>query len=440
MTNMTIHAPTGVFDITPQAKDHWRTPGVWHHVEQMAREMARVYGFSEIRTPIFEKVELFQKSVGDVTDIVSKEMYVFEDRGGRKLALRPEGTASVLRALLEEQTFSPLLTQRYYYIGPMFRYERPQAGRFRQHHQFGVEVLGIKAPQQDAELIAMLYDFYTRLGIVHLKVHLNSLGSAPARDAFRTALVAYLTPKREKLSLDSKERLDKNPLRILDSKAEEDQEFIQKAPSILEFLSDEDRAHFDDVQKLLRVLGIPFEITPRLVRGLDYYQKTVFEITTSVLGAQNSIGGGGRYDGLLKQMGGPDNASIGYGTGLERVVQAFLKSTHEKASFEPHLHLVLVPMGDRAVAKAFELAQELRKRHFRVLVDCSEKKLKHAVRSAVEAKARSLIVIGDEEIDRGEAVLKLLATKEECSITLDQVGVLAHLLQARAVQEEGDQL
>ena len=342
---MTIHAPTGVFDITPQAKDLWRTSAVWQHVEHVAKEVARAYGFSEIRTPTFEKVELFQRSVGDVTDIVAKEMYVFEDRGGRKLALRPEGTASVLRALIEEQSFTPLLSQRYFYIGPMFRYERPQAGRFRQHHQFGVEVFGIDAPQQDAELIAMLVDFYARLGITHLKVNLNSLGSLPAREAFREALVTYLKPMRHVLSEDSQARLEKNPLRILDSKAEEDQAIIDKAPSILEFLSLEDRTHFEEVQRILRVLGVSFDITPRLVRGLDYYQRTVFEVTSGVLGAQNSIGGGGRYDGLIKQMGGPDLASIGWGTGLERVIQALLKCKHGAESFASFVHLVIIPMG-----------------------------------------------------------------------------------------------
>jgi histidyl-tRNA synthetase len=428
---MTIHAPTGVFDITPHAKEEWRTSSVWQHVEQVAKEVARVYGFFEIRTPIFEKVELFQRSVGDVTDIVSKEMYVFDDRGGRKLALRPEGTASVIRALIEEQSFSSLLTQRYYYIGPMFRYERPQAGRFRQHHQFGVEVYGIKGPQQDAELIAMMQDFYVRLGISHMQVHINSLGSAPARESFRTALVQYLDPLKQKLSAESQERLVKNPLRILDSKATEDQDIISKAPSILDFLSIEDRSHFEEVQRLLNVLGVPFVVAPRLVRGLDYYERTVFEVTSSVLGAQNSIGGGGRYDGLLKKMGGPDLASIGWGTGLERVVQALLKSRQEQVSFHSRIHLVIIPMGERALAKGFELAQELRSKGLSVIVDGSEKKLKNAVRSAVEADVFSIIVLGDEEIDRGEAVLKFLATKEECHITLEQVGLLAHLLNAR---------
>ena len=209
---MSIQSVTGTFDITPRAKDRWRTSSVWQHVEKIAHEISRIYGFSEIRTPIFERVELFQRSVGEVTDIISKEMYVFEDRSGRTLALRPEGTASVLRALVSEQGFMPLLAQRYFYIGPMFRYERPQAGRFRQFHQFGVEVFGVDAPEQDAEVIAMLLDFFNRLGLKNLTLHINSLGSEQARASFREGLLNYLRPFKEKLSKESQERLEKNPL------------------------------------------------------------------------------------------------------------------------------------------------------------------------------------------------------------------------------------
>lgn len=432
---MTIHAPTGVFDILPRSKEPWKTSSLWQHVEKAARTIAHVYGCFEIRTPFFEKVELFHRSVGDVTDIVSKEMYVFEDRGGRKLALRPEGTASVLRALIEEQAFSPLIAQRYFYIGPMFRYERPQAGRFRQHHQFGVEIFGIDAPEQDAELIVMMNDFYARLGIERLKVNLNSLGSLAARDAFRKALVSYLIPFKSLLSKESQERVEKNPLRVLDSKAPEDQEIIQQAPSILDYLSTEDVLHFEGVQRMLRAQGISYTITPRLVRGLDYYQKTVFEITSGALGAQNSIGGGGRYDGLVKQLGGPDLSSIGFGIGLERVIQVMLQSVSCAHLLGPCIHIVIIPMGERGMTKAFELAQGLRHASLGVIVDCSKKKLKQAVGAAFEAGARALLVLGDDEIDRGEAVLKFLQTKEECRITLDQVSVLAHLLHARIAEE-----
>ena len=433
---MSIQLVTGAFDITPMPKDRWRSSAVWHHVEQVAREVSRFYGFSEIRTPIFERVELFLRSVGEVTDIVSKEMYVFEDRGGRTLALRPEGTASVLRSLVSEQAFSPLLSQRYFYIGPMFRYDRPQAGRFRQFHQYGVEVFGVDAPEQDAEVIAMLLDFFQRLGLKNLTLHINSLGSEQSRAAFREGLLNYLRPFKDKLSKESQERLEKNPLRVLDSKAEEDQEIVQKAPSILDYLSPEDAAHFDRVQVLLRSLGVEFVVTPRLVRGLDYYQRTVFEVTSNALGSQNSIGGGGRYDGLVKRLGGPDLSAVGWGIGMERVIQTLLKSVEDETQFEENPQLVIIPLGERALAKALELAQELRKKELSVIVDFSDKKVKNAVRSAVDAKAFSILVLGDDEIDRGVGELKFLESKEICSITLDQVSILAHLLNARTAVEE----
>lgn len=437
---MSIQSVTGVFDITPKAKEAWRSSSLWHHVEDVAREVARVYGVAEIRTPIFERYELFCRSVGNETDIVSKEMYVFKDRGGRDLALRPEGTASVLRALVSEQAFSPLLTQRYFYIGPMFRYERPQSGRFRQFHQFGVEIFGVDAPEQDAEVIGMLLDFYNRLGLKNVTLHINSLGSPSAREAFREGLVAYLLPYKNQLSKESQERIERNPLRVLDSKAEEDQAIIEKAPSILDFLSKEDEAHFVRVQSLLNLMGVPFVITPRLVRGLDYYQRTVFEVTSDALGSQNSIGGGGRYDGLVKKLGGPDLSAVGWGVGMERVIQTLLKSLPEDTQFESNPQLVIIPLGERGTSKALELAQELRKKSLSVIVDFSEKRVKQAVRSAVEAKAFSLLVLGDEEIDRGEGVLKFLDSKETCSITLDQVSILAHLLNARTAYEEQHKL
>lgn len=433
---MSIQSVTGAFDITPRAKDRWRTSSVWHHVEQVAHEISRVYGFCEIRTPIFERVELFQRSIGDVTDVISKEMYVFEDRGGRTLALRPEGTASVLRALVSEQAFSPILTQRYFYIGPMFRYDRPQAGRFRQFHQFGVEVFGVDAPEQDAEVIAMLLDFFKRLGLQDLTLHINSLGSEQARASFREGLLQYLRPFKNVLSKESQERLERNPLRVLDSKAEEDQAIVEKAPSILEYLSPDDSAHFQRVQSLLHSMGVEFVISPRLVRGLDYYQRTVFEVTSNALGAQNSIGGGGRYDGLVKKLGGPDLSAVGWGVGMERVIQTLLKNVQDETQFDVNPQLVIIPLGERGMTKALELAQELRKQQLSVIVDFSEKKVKNAVRSAVDARAFSLLVLGDEEIDRGEGVLKFLDSKETCSITLDQVSILAHLLNARTTYEE----
>ena len=290
---MTIQPLTGVFDILPVVpNDLWRSVHLWQHVEGVCKQLASDYGFSEMRTPIFERVELFKRAVGEETDVVSKEMYVFKDRGDREVALRPEGTASVIRALISEGICGPVQALRYFYIGPMFRYERPQAGRFRQLHQFGVEVFGVGSPEQDAESIAMLLQLYRRLGLPHLNTYVNSLGDSGCRAKFREALLNYLRGHVSSMSEDSQRRFDRNPLRILDSKDPHDQEVLQGAPSILDYLSVDDAAHFRRVQEVLQALDIPFEISPMLVRGLDYYQKTVFEVTSGKLGAQNTVGAG----------------------------------------------------------------------------------------------------------------------------------------------------
>jgi histidyl-tRNA synthetase len=434
---MTVPIPTGVFDILPlPPKDSpWKAVHLWHYVEKIVRQVASDYGLSEIRTPIFERVELFQRSVGDETDIVSKEMYVFRDRGDREMALRPEGTASVMRALIENGVFSPVHNLRYFYIGPMFRYERPQAGRFRQHHQFGAEILGVAAPEQDAEMISLLIQLYTRLGLPHLKVYLNSLGDPGCRVKFREALLAYLCAHFSKLSEESQRRFERNPLRILDSKEPQDQEIVSGAPCILEFLSPEDSAHFQRVQNLLMALNVSFEINPLLVRGLDYYQRTVFEVTSGKLGAQNSVGGGGRYDGLLKQLGGPDLSSIGFGVGLERVIQLLVKEGVSDLVSPPALTLVILPLDERAKERALFLAEELRKKSVRTVVDFSGKKVKICVGAAADAKAEWLLVLGERELDAGKGVLKYLQDGTQTEVSLDQLDVLAHFLHSRHNKE-----
>lgn len=434
-----ISAPTGLFDIIPLSSpksDPWALSSIWGYVEKMAESLAHDYGFHEIRTPMFEKVELFQRGVGDVTDIVSKEMYVFEDRGGRHLALRPEGTASVMRALIEHQLFSPIHDLRLFYIGPMFRYERPQAGRYRQHHQFGVEVVGVQGFEQDAEIIEMLYTFYTRLQIPDLTVSINSLGSKEAREKFRAALIDYLRPLAHLLSEESAIRLVKNPLRILDSKDPRDKEIVAKAPSIFEFLSVEDRAHFEGVLSLLQMMKIPYVIEPTLVRGLDYYQKTVFEVTTGALGAQNTIGAGGRYDGLLKQMGGPDLPSIGFATGLERVIQTMLQvhkdveNQKREYSFKEMVDLIIIPIGNEAMKRAVLIAHDLRKEHRRVLVDMTQKKLKNAMAGASQSGARSVMILGDTELEVGKAKIRWLETGHEEEVSLQSIDEIVRKIAA----------
>jgi histidyl-tRNA synthetase len=434
---MSIQQPTGVFDILPSCPDDlWREVHLWQYVEGVCRQVAADYGLSEIRTPIFERSELFKRSVGEETDIVAKEMYVFEDRGGRELALRPEGTASVIRSLVCGGRFSPVTALRYFYIGPMFRYERPQAGRFRQHHQFGVEVYGIRAPEADAEIIALLTQLYRRLGLPHLKAFINSLGDPGCRASFKEALLAYLAAHLNKLSEDSQRRFERNPLRILDSKDPGDQEILKQAPSILDFLSTEDKAHFNRVQELLTALEIPFEVNPLLVRGLDYYQRTVFEITSGKLGSQNTVGGGGRYDGLLARLGGPDLPCIGFGTGLERIIQLLIKENLSDRAPKSPVTLVILPLDEKAKMFALQLAEPLRERSVRCLIDYSEKKVKQSVAQAAEIGAEWLLVLGDRELETRRGTLKYLQDGSKTEINLEQIDVLVHLLHFRHAKEQ----
>lgn len=433
---MSIQIPTGVFDIVPVCiNEPLRQVHLWQYVEKICRQVALDYGLFEIRTPYFERAELFKRGVGEETDIVSKEMYLFQDRGGRELSLRPEGTASVIRSLVSDGRFSPVTALRYYYIGPMFRYERPQAGRFRQHHQFGVEIFGIAAPEQDAEIIALQMQIYRVLGLSDLTVHINSLGDVGSRAAFRTALVSYLEDHVDAMSEDSKRRFIKNPLRILDSKDEADKRIIAKAPNILDFLSQPDRIHFERVLELLEALQIPFEVSPCLVRGLDYYQRTVFEVTTGKLGSQNSIGGGGRYDGLLAKLGGPDFPSIGFAMGIERIIQLLIKEGLDKNILPTRLHLVIIPVENEAKIKALQLAESLRKKSVHVLVDFSGKKVKQSVGAAAEVKAEWLLVLGDKELETNRGMLKYLPDGSCKDVNLEHVDVLAHLLLASKGKE-----
>ena len=429
---MDSNPPPGVFDILPSVqKDPWRETHLWDYVEKACRQAAFEMGFSEVRTPIFERADLFRRTVGDESDIVSKEMYIFEDLGGRELALRPEGTASVMRALLKEGRFSPLHALRYFYIGPMFRYERPQSGRFRQHHQFGVEVLGNSAPEQDAELISMLMRLYRRLGLPDLKVFLNSLGDVECRAKFREKLVSYLSLHVSALSEDSQRRFEKNPLRILDSKDPGDKEIVAKAPSILEFLSSEDTEHFHRVQDMLTYLHIPFEVSPLLVRGLDYYQRTVFEITSGKLGAQNSVGAGGRYDGLLKQLGGPDLPATGFGTGLERIIQLLLKQGLGGGVLPLTVPFMVIPLEEKARTKAVQIVEQLRERGIRSLVDFTEKRLKNAITAAVQSRVKWLLILGETELESGKATLKCLPDSSQVPVDFEDIEALIKIIRSR---------
>ncbi|MGE3955049.1 MAG: histidine--tRNA ligase [Parachlamydiales bacterium] len=419
---MAIPIPKGVFDLLPDPpeKEAWKGSAIWQQVERAIREQARLYGYREIRTPVFERTELFARGVGAGTDIVSKEMYTFEDKGGRSMSLRPEGTAPVIRSFLENHLEQRPELQKLYYLAPMFRYERQQAGRYRQHHQFGVEVIGGEAPELDAEIIDLLLGLYQKLGLKGLTLHLSSLGDSLDRIPFRKALVAHFTPHKGELSADSQERLQKNPLRILDSKAHEDQALIKAAPSMLEFLSPAAARHFEAVQQTLKALGIPFEVNRRLVRGLDYYNRTVFEITASELGAQNSIGGGGRYDGLLKTLGGPDLPAIGFGAGVERLIQTLLA---QQVPLEPPPHptLLLIPVAGENQRDCFLLASKWRREGVATDVELSGKRVKGGLRVAEALKIPYVVVIGDEELKSGRCVLKQMETRTERELPFNQL-------------------
>ncbi|HEV7736314.1 MAG TPA: histidine--tRNA ligase, partial [Chlamydiales bacterium] len=355
---------------------------------------------------------------GETSDIVMKEMFTFPDRSDRSLTLRPEGTAPVARAIVENNLMQQGSTHKFFYIAPMFRYERPQSGRYRQHHQFGAEAYGIASPEQDAEVIDLLLQIYHRLGLKNLKVHVNSVGDVDSRQAYKAALMAYLTPHFAELSADSRTRFEKNPLRILDSKDPKDREIIAKAPSILNHLSPDSKLHFHKLCHILDQIQIPYVVDDRIVRGLDYYNKTVFEVLTENLGAQNTVGAGGRYDGLLGQFGGPDAPGVGFATGLERVLQVMMAQQLSFTKTErPFIYFI--PMGDEAREKAFNLTSACRHNHIAADIELSAKKVPAAIQNALRCEAQYCCILGTNELETGTAQLKNLSTREETEIDLD---------------------
>ncbi len=389
--------------------------GRWHRVEAAFRHRAERYGYAEVRTPLLEPTELFVRGIGEVTDIVEKEMYTFEDKGGKTLTLRPEGTASCVRAWLQHSVGGQEPVTKWYYVGPMYRRERPAKGRYRQFHQVGCEIYGDPGPYVDAELIDMVVGFLRELGVLDVEVLVNSLGSGDTRERYREALVAHLEPHRATLSEDSQRRLEANPLRVLDSKAPEDQEAAATAPTLLDFLSDEDRAHFDGVQDTLTALGTPFQVAPRLVRGLDYYTRTLFEVIGrgGDLGAQSTICGGGRYDGMIGDLGGPATPAIGFAMGVERV----LLSMPDEAAAAPLDVFVVAEAGVRAPATA--LARELREAGLRVEADLRGRSLKSQFRRADKSGAPVALVLGEREVDGGGVQLKELGKGTQTSVPRD---------------------
>ncbi len=425
MTPMKFTIPPGVFDILPEdPQEPWRNSYIWSYVEEVIRKTAIDFCYKEIRTPIFERTELFLRGVGETSDIVTKEMYTFIDKGERSMTLRPEGTAPVMRSFIENQLANQSPIHKLFYIGPMFRYERSQAGRYRQHHQFGAEAVGVAAPEQDAEVIDLLYTLYNRLGLKNLQVNLNCIGDPACRASYREALQNYLRSSLEHLSPDSKTRFETNPLRILDSKDNRDIKIVDQAPSILDFLSGESAHHFETIKGLLNGLKIPFVVNPKLVRGLDYYNNTVFEIISGDLGAQNSVGGGGRYDGLLKTLGGPDLPAIGFGTGIERIIQTMIKQNIPLPNpFRPKLYLI--PLGDEAKKACIPILHDLRCQGIAADMDYSGRKLNKVMQYANALKVEYVAVIGDEELKTQQVELKEM---ESGNITKAPLNHLARFL------------
>lgn len=413
---MKLQKPKGTQDILPGDSAKWQ------YVENVARETFKKYNYGEIRTPMFEHYEVISRSVGDTTDIVTKEMYDFHDKGDRHITLRPEGTAPVVRSYVENKLFAPEVQKpvKVYYIGSMFRYERPQAGRLREFHQLGVECFGSKNPATDVETIAMAYQLFNTLGIKDVTLHLNSLGNTDSRLAYRQALIDYLTPMRESLSKDSQRRLEENPLRVLDSKEKEDKVAVENAPSILDYLDEESQTHFDEVRAMLDSLNIPYVIDTNMVRGLDYYNHTIFEFITTIDKSELTICAGGRYDSLVEYFGGPETAGFGFGLGLERLLLV-LDKQGIKLPVEESLDVYIAVLGSGANGKALELVQSIRYQGFKAERDYLGRKIKAQFKSADTFKAKTVITLGESEVESGVVKVKNNATREEVTVSFEEL-------------------
>ena len=411
---MLTNAPRGTKDILPNQINGW----LW--LENKIRELCELYGYEEIRTPTFEHTELFLRGIGEGTDVVDKEMYTFTDRGDRSITLRPENTASVVRAYLQNKLFANAGLVKLFYIGSMFRYDRPQAGRLREFHQFGVEALGEKNPAVDAEIILLAWEFLKSLGLDDLTLKINTVGCPACRPIFRRKLTEYFTAEADELCADCRRRLEKNPLRILDCKVDGLKEFMEDAPKIETCLCDECREHFKDVKKYLTAAGVPFEVNNRLVRGLDYYTKTAFEIQYAPLGAQSAVAGGGRYDGLIKEIGGDDTPAVGFAAGLERILlalelQGILPASNKKiAAF-------VVASGAEAETYAFKLLTDLRRQGLATAMDFGKKSIKAQMKAAAKSGAKFALIIGEDEVANSTVTVKNLETSAQEVVPVAEV-------------------
>jgi len=414
---MKVQIPRGTQDILPEAVK------TWHWIEEKIKEVTKQYRYEEIRTPIFEHTEIFARGVGDTTDIVQKEMYTFEDRGGRSITLRPEGTAAVVRSYVENKMYG-LADQpvKLYYLGPMFRYERPQQGRFRQFVQFGVEALGAKNPAIDAEVIALAMDIYRSVGLTNLELIINSLGDLESRLSHREALINHFKPNIHEFCEDCQNRLEKNPLRILDCKKDRNHDLMKTAPSILDYLNEESKAYFEKVCHYLDALEIPYTVDPTLVRGLDYYNHTAFEIVSNAegFGAITTLCGGGRYDGLVEEFGGPVTPGIGFAFSIERLIAA-LEAENIKPEYTDELDVYIATIGEKAEDYSVGLLKKLRNEGYSCDRDYIGRKMKAQLKSADRLKAKFVLLLGDDELEKGLVQIKNMETGEQEEIPLNNI-------------------
>lgn len=409
-----ISLPKGTKDVLP--KEAYK----WHYVENVVRQVAAEYCVSEIRTPTFEHTELFARGVGDTTDIVNKEMYTFDDKGGRSMTLKPEGTAGVARAFIEHSLYADAQPTKMYYITPVFRYERPQSGRLREHHQFGIEYYGSASPSADVEVISLLGKVYRKLGIKALRLHLNSIGCRECRKTYNAALKEYFSRYIDKMCPTCRERLDKNPLRILDCKEEGCRAIVKDAPVVLDYLCDDCRAHHEAVCAGLDALGIDYVVDPGIVRGLDYYTRTVFEFVSEDIGAQGTVGGGGRYDRLLEDIGGKPCPAVGFGTGIERII---LTMEAQGLSFgeQPRPSVYIAPIGESERVEAAKIAYALRESGIACDTDIVGRGFKAQMKYADKSGARYLVVVGGDEVASGIFKIKDMDNGTEESVARDDL-------------------
>ncbi|MCQ4635910.1 histidine--tRNA ligase [Anaerovorax odorimutans] len=411
---MLTNAPKGTKDVLPAQVYKW------HYVEQAFADICAKYGFKEIRTPVFEHTELFSRGVGDTTDIVQKEMYTFQDYGKRSITLKPEGTSPVVRAFIEHKSYADVQPSKYYYNTPCFRYEKPQSGRLRAFHQFGIEVFGTNNMLADAEVICLAHDFLSGLGIKNVELRINSVGCPQCREAHRKALRDFLRPKYDELCDTCKDRYERNPLRILDCKSEICQELVQGAPMMIDFLCDECKDAFEQVQENLTNMGIEFVVDPGIVRGLDYYTKTAFEFVTNSIGAQGTVCGGGRYDHLIEEVGGPPIPGVGFGLGIERLLLT-MEANNVEIPEPDGVEVFIAVMGNDAKAFGLKLLRQLRQAGVRAEMDTMARNIKGQFKYANRLHAKKTVVIGDNELAEKKVAIKDMETSQQMEVAMDDI-------------------